>query len=924
MGPFELMDLIGIDVNFAAARSSTRHLRRLALPAAPDPAVDGASGRLGRKTGIGYYQLRRRGPEAGAGMNAKSGSSAQLRVMPGGRAGQVAQVDRLVILSERFSPLAAALAHRAGASFEVLHIEADAEDLNEEELAARARHGVVGIDLCFWDLEIKAWALDFLAHALEPEAPILTCCHVATATEAAAQIGSDRVTGFAILPPIDDRRTIECARALQTSDRAAAAAAAFWQVLGFEPIWLADAVGLVTPRIVAGLVNEAAFALMEQAATGADIDRAMELGTRYPRGPLAWANLIGVDHVVAILDALKRTSTATVVISPLPFCGVSSRPAGRKISPGVSGRPLKTNRGAHAWTKGKTALVLGGAGLVGLAVSRCLVEEGVATLLVAGLTEDEAKEAVHQLKLEAPPTAATTLVPIWGNIFVRSSLAHTPLAALRQDPTSQAQLLADDLDELTTEGYQASHLVQLILGTSDIAPGHRPHIVVDCINTATVLAYSGVYEAIARMMVARASGEAVGVLDQVDTLLNSFATPRLVRHIQLLTQATLEAGTQVYLKIGTTGTGGMGINIPYTHGEEKPSRVLLGKSALAGAHSMLLFLFARTPGAPLVKEIKPGAAITWKRIAHGPVRRRGQPIPLFDCTLEDAVHLDRLSAGDSFSLAGHGHAIGGELESVFIDTGENGLFSVAEFSAITALGQMEAVTPEEIAALAIREMQGKTTGRDIIAALDGAVLGPSYRAGVLRSHALQEAKELAARLEATSIAFEILGPPRLSKLLYEGELLRRAFGSLARLAAASVDEIVAGLETAVLSSHDVRRAAISVGIPILMGDGQTLLAADRPLRQHRWEAESWTPSADTIARWRRTEWIDLGAENALAWKTRAATILAKEAVGHDLAITSSSLDRRFPRDGHAEFDIGALAAWVFIHEDGGGRVPGLG
>jgi 3-hydroxybutyryl-CoA dehydrogenase len=55
---------------------------------------------------------------------------------------------------------------------------------------------------------------------------------------------------------------------------------------------------------VACLANEAAFALAEGAATAADIDLAMRLGTRYPRGPLAWAAEIGLDHVLHVLDAL--------------------------------------------------------------------------------------------------------------------------------------------------------------------------------------------------------------------------------------------------------------------------------------------------------------------------------------------------------------------------------------------------------------------------------------------------------------------------------------------------------------------------------------------------------------------------------------------------------------------------------------------
>src|SRR4029078_8669061 len=100
--------------------------------------------------------------------------------------------------------------------------------------------------------------------------------------------------------------------------------------------------------------------------------------------------------------------------------------------------------------------------------------------------------------------------------------------------------------------------------------------------------------------------------------------PRPIRHIQVLYRGMQDVGTRTYLKVGTSGTGGMGLNIPYTHSEERPSRALLSKSALAGAQSMLLFLMARTPGAPITKEIKPAAAIAWKKIGYGPIHRRGK------------------------------------------------------------------------------------------------------------------------------------------------------------------------------------------------------------------------------------------------------------------------------------------------------------
>src|SRR5258707_15296725 len=128
----------------------------------------------------------------------------------------------------------------------------------------------------------------------------------------------------------------------------------------------------------------------------------------------------------------------------------------------------------------------------------------------------------------------------------------------------------------------------------------------------------------------------------------------------------VKAGTSVYVKIGTSGTGGMGLNIPYTHSEEKPSRVLLSKSALAGAHPLLLFLMARTPGGPITKEIKPAAAIAWKRIEHGEILRAGRPVPLYEVDLAEA---ETLVPGRPFRPVdpGRGRAAGTTLKNVFID-----------------------------------------------------------------------------------------------------------------------------------------------------------------------------------------------------------------------------------------------------------------
>ncbi|KAB2855191.1 MAG: 3-hydroxybutyryl-CoA dehydrogenase, partial [Anaerolineae bacterium] len=91
---------------------------------------------------------------------------------------------------------------------------------------------------------------------------------------------------------------------LRTSQETIEAAQQFFTRLGKEPVIIRDCVGGVLPRVVASLINNAAYALMEGVASAADIDAAMKLGTNYPYGPLEWADKIGLDQVLGILDGL--------------------------------------------------------------------------------------------------------------------------------------------------------------------------------------------------------------------------------------------------------------------------------------------------------------------------------------------------------------------------------------------------------------------------------------------------------------------------------------------------------------------------------------------------------------------------------------------------------------------------------------------
>lgn len=128
-----------------------------------------------------------------------------------------------------------------------------------------------------------------------------------TATDIAAMVAErSPVIGIACLPGLSNfEQIIEAAPALQTSDEDAASALALLDGLFPGSVErVEDRLGLVAPRILSMIVNEAAFALMEGVAEAEDIDTAMKLGTNYPMGPLQWADAIGVDVVAELLQAL--------------------------------------------------------------------------------------------------------------------------------------------------------------------------------------------------------------------------------------------------------------------------------------------------------------------------------------------------------------------------------------------------------------------------------------------------------------------------------------------------------------------------------------------------------------------------------------------------------------------------------------------
>ncbi len=170
-------------------------------------------------------------------------------------------------------------------------------------------------------------------------------------------------------------------------------------------------------------------------------------------------------------------------------------------------------------------------------------------------------------------------------------------------------------------------------------------------------------------------------------------------------------------------------------------------------------------------------------------------------------------------------------------------------------------------------------------------------------------EELEAEHGVRSVAFEMLGPPRLSKLLFEAEILRRLFDDVPE--AAELDpEVTATRAMDLVESDDrLRSDILSIGIPILLADGKQMLRGPKV---------SVVPDGPADAAWANRGWVDLRAESWSRWRDRLRNFKS-DVLGVPGAAYGSGTDLDV-RARSGEIRPGALAAYVFRFEDEGERM----
>jgi 3-hydroxybutyryl-CoA dehydrogenase len=251
MGPFELMDLVGLDVGLAASRSLyEQSFGEPRWRPSPLAAQLVAAGRLGRKSGRGWYEY-------------PPGRPADLEPpAPGGG-------DGLVVIAGEIAPADELREAAAAAGWEVA-----------DPAAAEGQVPVLIVDCGY-----------------EEGPPLQGAPQVVLCDQAPLADLHPGGTGFHLLHPIG--------RLVEVTGRRSEPAERFFATLGLHVERVGDGPGLVLGRIVAQLVNEACFALGEGVGAAGDIDAGLVLGLNHPRGPLEWGDAIGPANVLGVLAGLQ-------------------------------------------------------------------------------------------------------------------------------------------------------------------------------------------------------------------------------------------------------------------------------------------------------------------------------------------------------------------------------------------------------------------------------------------------------------------------------------------------------------------------------------------------------------------------------------------------------------------------------------------
>ena len=503
----------------------------------------------------------------------------------------------------------------------------------------------------------------------------------------------------------------------------------------------------------------------------------------------------------------------------------------------------------------KVVLILG-AGQVGEACAIKSIKYKPKKIVLHTLTKEEALLAQRNVKKHLNGSEIDIEIS-WGNVLVTKSLMYLDREELHS---------ADNIKKMID--YYYSYLSDQLIKDSSLyflIKKYKPDYIFDGINTATVVGYQDDPYSLPRRIINKRKD--VDYNAATDNLLVSNIVPSLIRFTQALKKSLTDFNVISYVKISTTGLGGMGDNLFYTHGdvnEPGMSSGILGKVAAAGIIHQLFWSLSHTPGIN-IRVVVPAALVGWQEVNFGKFRSHGKNMPLVDSKLrKDLVD------GGIFSTE-KCRQISSAMEMPYVDSGENCAYSLGEMAAITALGQMECVTREEVAQACMEVAMGSTR-RDLLTAMDLVSLGPSHAGAIHRDIILNKLVDLEQKESIPSIATNNLGPT-VSKHLFELHIMLVNSGnSLTTFVKTPSNFLAEKIDKYMQDNEQIRSQIVSLGLPILFNDDKATVGEYYYVPNQN---EENVISSKNINLWADSGWVDLREKNIKHWQKIVKKIISE-------------------------------------------------